>query len=515
MFKPIFALFWLMLTCLPAMAADAFVGLWEGRFTCDAQRNVQLRLIIKTASNSRLSGTFEYRGRRISFMMTGTVTSPDSFEFNPEAGARHPSGLQAQAFRGNLVKFGDREALQGRVLACRTSSFIAYRTEEPTPPPPVAAPRERDVGRLTSAVRTGIEFLVDRRDRNPHWWNRIEYSVIFSGVDRQTRDALLEDIREARANLLADALLNDLAHGPSEFPAGIGRALYVFRSARAQKWPDKVLQRVFRASEKRISDVLRPKLNEIASMSGNMPMNLDGLLKARAALNEVEAYRNSLRESFGVFDSENLLRPMLNRVALLEADMNVAKEFRAALDRILAAPNPRAETESLVMAISGYQALSEPLATIAKNGLRSASFAEVVIESADFTETVFEPKAKDIAWHVFNLVEHENARQGLKRCASGVIYDLIEWKNCALGEMGLKLRKIRKVECKEERSGLQYLCGFYQESIMISSRDGRPLQSGPVFEALMPNGRMNSSTSARFTRTAAGAGWAGSELGAR
>ncbi|WP_037082990.1 hypothetical protein [Neorhizobium vignae] len=234
-----------------ALANDTLKGRWKGNLSCDADKSLQMVLSIDEVKNDQLIGVFEFRSgwKLAKYNVAGVATSSGKFEFEPGSWIMQPTGFRASGLRGDLVEMGGRKSLRGTLTQCRIGSFVAF-LQEPieAPPPPLSKGMFDAKGPAwINAVRGRIREFVEKHEDNQHWWNRLEHDVIFSRVDRPTKDQLLAEVREARANVKADSLLADLASGPREFPQGIGRALFIFRQAQKSEWPDKIKLRVYQA----------------------------------------------------------------------------------------------------------------------------------------------------------------------------------------------------------------------------------------------------------------------------
>ena len=491
--------------CATLAADETLVGEWKGSVRCTGEPKIKLNIKIKEGKDGRLSGEVEFsRG----YLKSGyTLEGPAVVDkrFTLKAGNWTTTSLRIvpSEIQGEFFQFADKTGIKGPLPVCKRGKYTAYRArvrEETTPTPPVAKNGERNVQKLTNTVNEGVRVLVGRRDRN--WWRRIELSIMVSRVDRNIKESLLAEVRLAKANVFADLLLEkELVSGPMTFPQGIGRAIFVFRQAQATDWPDNVKARVYKECQKRVVHVLRPELEQISAMARNLPDSLDGLIEARAALNRVDTYKASLEHAFGTMDRDNILPPMRARIAELEASPAVANELRARLDTIVKGPNPRATAEHLSLDISGFVPLSEPLATIMKDGWRRAAFAEIVI-SDNSGVSLSEPTARDIAWHVFNLAEMVNDGLRANSCKPGLVTgDLIEYTQCALGTIRTRVKSISKSYCEENQPGEVYTCYFGREQEVYDFITGEitNIEKNP--------------TSARFTKLPLGAGWTGSALG--
>jgi hypothetical protein len=398
-------------------------------------------LSIDEVKNDQLIGVFEFRsgGKLAKYNVAGVATSSGKFEFEPGSWIMQPTGFRASGLRGDLVEMGVRKSLRGTLTQCRIGSFVAF-LQEPieAPPPPLSKGMFDAKGPAwISAVRGRIREFVEKHEDNQHWWNRLEHDVIFSRVDRPTKDQLLAEVREARANVKADSLLADLASGPREFPQGIGRALFIFRQAQKSEWPDKIKLRVYQACQKRVSEVLRPPLTQAAASAASLPTSLDGLIRARAMLARVEEYRGSLEQAFGTLDQENLLTPLWQKITALESNPGVAAEFRAALEKARQQPDPRSATENVIFSVLGQHEFSSPLTVIAKEGRRLAALTEVEVANSAQSEDSSEPGAKDIAAYMHGLTETINATFAAMRCAPGKYdFDPITIARCKMGTGG-------------------------------------------------------------------------------
>ncbi len=492
-----------------AQANEKFLGDWAGSFECDADRNIKMNLKIDTVKDGRLAGVFEFRARlnHASYKVIGTATASGAFELKPGAWLKHPSGFRASGLQGQLFRFGNKDGMRGTLSECRKSHFVAVRKPriETTPPPAVAKSRERDINVLTKAVRAGIRELSLRRDRNRHWWNKIEHSVIFSRLDRKAKDALLAEIEDARADVEARALLDELAAGPKEYPKAIGRALHVLGRAKAAKWPDKVLRRVHDACEKQVAVALRPKLEQAAAMAATLPSSLEGLISARAALAPVEDYRASLTRAFGTLDPEGILKPVLRRLAEIEADPAVSAALRSELAAARRDQDPRGATESVLFRVLGSESAASPLAAVAAEGRDLAAIAAIVVEdqSPQLSDSL-EPSADDIA-----IFAHARAREMNKllaglRCKRGAIDDPITFAKCLLGESEFRVERIVKTGCVSETPGQQYNCSYFQGEILVIAQTGKPLPLQRAFETIygqLFGGSPSGGGTARFLRT--------------
>lgn len=510
MAKWLTALFLLIWPCAGAAAEETLVGEWRGSISCAGQPRIQFRMNIKEEPKGNVSGNAEFRRGYLKsdFVVEGDGVRDNNFTLKPGKSTQTSLRIPAAEFQGEFFSIGDKIGIHGSIEVCKRGRFSAFRAparEKATPKPPVAERGERNLNTLTKTVREGIRTLVDRRDQNDSWWRLIERGVISSRVDVKSKDALLTEVREAKANLFADALLEkELKSGPMTFPEGVGRALFVFKTARAAKdWPDSVKLRVYKECQKRVADVMRPELKRLAASAKGIPTSLDGLIEARAGLNRIDTYKASLEDAFGTVDQENILPPMRDRIAALEADPAVLEQLHLRLEDILEKPNPRAATDQLFLDISGYEPLSNPLDTVIREGQQQASLAEIVVSESRASTSPFEPSAAEIARHVFNIAERENDRLARKRCKSKTVYDPWTWSQCYLGELQLKVNRVAKHNCVEEKPSRAYTCYFDQETVLFVPRTGEVTQN------------LGSSTSARFTRNMPNDNWHGSELGAR
>ncbi|MBY5869318.1 hypothetical protein [Rhizobium leguminosarum] len=486
-------------------SAETLVGKWNGSVDCIGQKDIKLRLSIKD-ENGRLAGEVDFsRGfLRSGYTIEGTGVVDNKFVLKPGKWTNTSLNVVPSEIHGEFFSMGAKVGIHGTLRVCKRGIFTAFRErerEQATAEPPRAKPQERDVHALTKAVREGVSILAARHDRNIHWWRSIEHSVIFSRVDRTAKDALLSEVREAKANVFADWLLErELAPGPMAFPAGVGRAIYVFDEARRTDWPDNVKLRVYKECQKRVTDVLRPELEQIAALTETLPVSLDGLIRARTALNHVDAYKASLEDAFGTLDQENILPPARLRIAALEGTPLISDQLQIRLDNILKEPNPRSTTERLLLDISGFEPLSEPLGTIMREGWRRAAFAEIAIEDGGSDSNSFEPSASEIARHVFDIFEQENARLARKHCGPGFVDDPWTWSQCAVGETRIRLNKLSKIKCVEIEPKKTFTCHFSREAVWFR------FQTGEVLE------NVSGTTSARFVKDSIG-GWEGSALG--
>ncbi|CAN7696528.1 hypothetical protein [Neorhizobium sp. LjRoot104] len=477
-------------------------------------------LSINEISNDRLKGVFEFRsgGSLAKYNVTGTATPSGTFELEPGAWTLQPPRFRATALRGEIVEMGGRKAIRGTLTQCKTGSFLAFLQKPIEPPPPPLSKGMFDAKgpAWIDAVRGRIREFVEKREDNQHWWNMLENEVIFSRVDRPTRDQLLAEVREARANLGADSLLADLASGPREFPQGIGRALIIFRQAQKSEWPNKIKLRVYQACQKRVGEVLRPLLTQAAASAAGLPTSLDGLIRARAMLAPLEEYRGSLEQAFGTLDQENLLTPLWQRIAALESNPAVAVEFRAALEKARQQPDPRSATENVIFSVLGQQEFASPLTAIAKEGRRLAALTEVEVANNAQNEDGSEPGANDIAAYMHGLTETINATFAAMRCAPGKYdFDPITIARCKMGELEVRLKRVVKIACRAEKPRQQYLCQFDHRSQLVSFRTGQPvpLEESLSLQAYFPGGRLAGSSRARFVPNVLGSGWTGSRVG--
>lgn len=502
-----------------ALANDALKGKWTGSFSCDADKNLRMTLSIDEIENDNIKGVFEFRARGMlaKYAVRGTTTPAGEMLLEPGEWIIHPTRFRSSGLVGKIEEIGGKNVLRGRLTDCRTSSFFASRREPGVPPlPPLSKGMFDAKGpEWIDAVRGRIADFAARREADQHRWNQLQNDVRFSRVDKPTKDKLLSEVREARANVRADALLSELASGPKEFPQGIGRALYVLRQSERSDWPDNIKRRIHGAAEKQIFEALRPQLIQIRDLAADLPMSLEGLIKARASLAQVEDYRAALERSFGTMDKENLLAPMSQKIAELQASPVVAREFREALERTRRQPNPRVETANVIFRVMGPDESSSPLTPIAKEGTRLAALAEVEVANLAPSEDRNEPKANDLVEYMFDVIEGVNATFAAMRCAPGKYdFDPITIARCRMGELEIRLRSVSKIACQAERPGQQYVCEFDQRSQLVSFRTGKPI---PIEESFslgtqFPGGRLEGSRRARFVRAISGDGWVGSQV---
>ncbi|WP_406873012.1 hypothetical protein WHT83_03845 [Aminobacter sp. P9b] len=505
----------LLLVCSSSavLANEELLGRWTGGLTCGPDKNLPLTLSITEARNGKLKGVFEFRSgwHKAKYHVVGTTTSTGAFQLDPGPWIMQPTGFRAVGLQGQVARFGSRPMIQGTLLDCNGGSFTAFLQpppEEP-PPPPLAKMFDRKGPQWIKAVRDRVQEYVRKRVDKPRWWNQLEREVGFSKVDQATRETLLAEVREARADVRADALLQELASGPKEFPQGIGRALFIFRQAQTSEWPDKTKLRVYKACQKQVAEVLRPKLTEIAALAANLPTTLEGLAEARAAIAPMEDYRHSLEQAFGTLDQENLLSPMLKRIAELELNPAIAIAFREALAVARQQSDPRTATENVIYNVLGQASSSYPLAAIAAEGRKLAALAEVVVESIASEGDRSEPSASDMAAYMFTLVERFNAPLAAMRCAPGQ-HDVTDLPRCQLGELEARLKKIVKSGCQAEKPGQQYVCDFNQYSQLVYFRTGEPPVDSFALSTRFPGGRMEGPQKVRFVRQVLGGGWVGS-----
>lgn len=512
----IFAFLGALAICSGSQASELLEGRWMGGLACTGAADVRAEIDIKSEGNGRLTGEVSFYKLRTSYNFTGTITST-TFELLPGEWVKPPTKrFEPPILKGDLDLKAPGQVLRGNLPSCgrKGGSFTFFRMparEKSTPEPPYAKSRETDPIRLTQDVRAGIKTMVQRRDRNHHWWSGIRSGITFSDVTDQDKARLYAEVDQAQGTLEADFLLDELANGPKSFPEGIGRALFLNDRARASNWPDAVKERVSAACRIRIADVLRPKLQQIVGLAETLPSSLEGLIKARSALNEVETYKPKLEAMFGTLDLENVLPPVKTRIAAIEADPAVAAEFQAELDAILKQKKPLVRTEDLVFAITGYETLSQPLASIAIAGLKNAAFAEVVVTDLSGAANPREPSAHEIALHVFNVVTKPNAALASMQCAGP--QKVTSMVQCGLGEMRTKLNSVAKSRCVEEAPDNRFICYFEHSTSFVSAQDGKPTSGNIIFDTVMPGGRTANQSSARFTRNAGGS-WTGSALGA-
>ncbi|WP_163881562.1 hypothetical protein [Rhizobium laguerreae] len=469
-----------------------------------------MTLSVNESKNGQLKGVFEYSAGldgRASYNVTGTVTPTGSFRIIPGSWIMHPTGFRAIGLQGQVGQSGSKRVIDGTLPECKPGAFRASLLPPvEAPPPPLAKTFDQD--EWIKAVRKRLHEYVQNRESKQIWWNRLARDVDSSRVvDRPTKDTLLAEIREGRANVKADALLDELASGKKAFPGGMGQALRILDQARLSDWPDNVKLRVHEACKTRIVEVLRPILTEIAASAASMPNTLEGLAEARAALAPVEAYRQSLEYLFETFDQENLLTPMWQKIAELESNPAIATEFREAFAIARREPDPRAATEDVIRNVLGERSTSVTLADIAAEGRRDAALAEVVVESTASETDSGEPSASDIALFMYSVADGFNKTFAAMRCAPGD-HDVTDAPKCILGELEIRLKRIVKTRCLAEMPGQQYACDFDQFSQTVSFRTGEPVQV--TFD--YPGGGMNGPQKVRFIRRINSEGWDGSRL---
>lgn len=511
----LFASFLLLSFGTSALAAESLVGEWRGVFTCGQARNSRMILDIKETASGQIEGVFEVRAgwNKASYHVVGTSKPDGTFELTPGAWIHQPPGFRAVELQGQVISVGSGPPqIQGRPVGCKPGGFRAtFQKPFKKPPPPLAQKvQDRKGPKWINAVRARTQDYVQKHVDDPSWWKMLETEVVTSYVDRATKLALLEEITAARGSIRSAALLEELEAGPRDFPRGIGVALRIYGQAEKSDWPDDIKQRVYSACKKRVADVLRPKLTEIAAMAPKMPSSLEGLAEARAAIAPIEDYRQSLEHAFGVLDQEDLLAPLFQRIADLEAMPGIAIEFRSALATARGQAKPRDATENVIFNVLGLRNTSPALAAVAAEGRRLAALAEVKVESIAGEADRNEPSADDMAKYMYAVVEGFNDTFAAMRCSPGR-YPPDEYIRCKFGELEVRLKRVVKTGCEVEVPGRQYVCNFDHYSQLVSFRTGEPVDS-PNLSMRFPDGRLEGPKKVRFIKPANGEGWDGMRL---
>ncbi|MBZ7927107.1 hypothetical protein LAC81_34690 (plasmid) [Ensifer adhaerens] len=512
---------WLCASCLllgsgsSALSAEPLVGEWRGVFSCGQAKNIRMILDIKETASGQIEGVFEVQAgwNKVSYHVVGTSTPTGAFELKPGTWIHQLPGFRAVELQGQVISVGSGPPqIQGRPVGCKPGGFRAtFQKPFKKPPPPLAQKvQDRKGTKWINAVRARTQDYVQKRVDEPSWWKMLETEVVTSYVDRTTKHALLEEITEARGSIRSAALLDELEAGPKDFPRGIGVALRIYGQAEKSNWPDDVKQRVYSACKKRVAEVLRPKLEEIAAVAAKIPPSLEGLAEARAAIAPVEDYRQSLEHAFGALDQENLLAPMVQRIAQLEAIPGIAIEFRSALATARSQAKPREATENVIFNVLGPRSTSSSLAAIAVEGRRLAALAEIKVESIAGDADRNEPSADDMAKYMYAVVEGFNDTFAAMRCSPGR-YPPDEYVRCKFGELEVRLKRVVKTGCAVEVPGRQYVCNFDHYSRLVSFRTGEPVDS-PDLSMRFPDGRLEGPKKVRFVRQASGEGWDGTRL---
>jgi hypothetical protein len=221
-------------------------------------------------------------------------------------------GRKAASLRGHIERGILFDRIKGKLSPCSHGDFGAeFRPPYESPPPPVAKNYWDAKGPAwVKAIRAKIQDFVQKRVDNQNWWNALGNEVISGHVDGPTKNSLYAEYHQARASVAAFALLDELASGPKDFPAGIGRALILFDRATGSEWPNETKLLAYKACQQQVAEVLRPKLKEVAALAASQPASLGNLMRARAAFAPIESYRISLERAFGTIDQEDLLAPM-------------------------------------------------------------------------------------------------------------------------------------------------------------------------------------------------------------
>ena len=352
------------------LADEKLFGRWEGSLTCDAAE-IQMVLSITKTSRGNFSGELNLQagGQANNYAVVGKTTSPDTFQIQL-ANWKVPGFQGMYPLKGKIIQEGGRDAIRGDLRECKKGSFTAYLKA-----PPATAPADRLYVEENYWKRKGPGFVKGIRDRTQQYaqkresdqqrWKILEEEVIHSHLEMPTREALWNEVKQARANIGADALLAELAAVPKTFPNGVGRAIFVISTAQAMKWPDEVTLRVHKACLTHATESLRPMLKEIAVLAQGQP-NLETLMEVREKLAPIETFRQSLENAFGTIDPENVLAPM----AKLEANTAVKDEFRTALAKARQTSTPRKSTEEVIFSVLGLERSSSPLDPIAAEGRR-------------------------------------------------------------------------------------------------------------------------------------------------
>jgi hypothetical protein len=292
-----------------------------------------MALTIWREEGNRVIGRFEFKTSRGTgiYAVEGTAQSDGKFSLKAGRWIHHPGGTVKYGFEGR-VTVGTRE-IEATFPQCRTGRIHASRTGDAGPRPnnqrSAARPTQRDGTRTRNAdawvesMRDKIAAFERQGDATSRAWRQIRHEIIFRkpiGVPAATEKQLFAALDAARAKLGADALLARLASDTTTSRNGkLGGALQIAYEARRMNWwPEKELSRVIIAARNQAAEVLRLEFQAVAALADKLPETLDGLVQARAALAPLDRNRASLLQAFRTDDPEDILEPLLRRIAAIE-----------------------------------------------------------------------------------------------------------------------------------------------------------------------------------------------------
>lgn len=534
-----------------ASAEDGLLGRWEGRYSCNAIRNIAMVLTIKQVAEHRVSGDFEFRrgATRGSYAVAGALDQQGMFNLDPTTWLKRASRFEAISLQGRLTPSGD--AIEGKFPACPNGSYRATRASitaqerQPAPasqrtrreaaPSPLpsngfrseaaerrggaaqARPRPSDPPSVrpedaawATMIRGEIARLVASRETQNAPWRAVGHKIVFSNhrANPVSSRALMVEFENARAGVRADILIDELASAPARLSDGaLGRVLRVVNEALASKWPPELVKRVREAARARATDVSRPELQAAASLAPDLPATLEGLAKARAALAPIESYRAALVNAFGTIDPEGILVPLRQRIDKIEADPAVAAELRRTLAEARREKNPRAATEQLLTNVFGVRPPPPALATIVAEGRELAALAAITVESRPGTSSdPHEPSARDVAAFAAKRAAEINRIFAALKCKPGPISDPIIFAKCGLGNLEVRMVRVIKERCLVETPAQQFLCEFRQDVRLVNAHNGEPVPIVNllnVLSSIIPGGYPGEVSQGRFVRRGA------------
>lgn len=318
----------------------------------------------------------------------------------------------------------------------------------------------------------------------------------------EERQALLAEIDRRSAELRADRMMQDIAALPDTgFMNGdLGLVLRAVEKA-ADLPPDLAATLREAAATKAHAMLAAPKATAVAVLP-DLPVGLEGLRQAEAAMAPLAQWRAPMEAAFGSIDPEGVLRPLHDRIAALWADAGVQQEFASVLSRVEARGDARG---AVLAAAAPYIAADDlfrapELARIVEEAVLDAELRQVRLVDTSVPTAAGEPTINEIAAFVLGRVRdaNEEIRRQEEICLSGSFTDPVAALNCLsqpavwsgqTGQFGVVLLAVEKLGCTAEVAGTRYRCLFTQ-TIDITLPDGMGiggipgLTSGEVQDAL-------------------------------
>jgi len=328
--------------------------------------------------------------------------------------------------------------------------------------------------------------------------------------------ALRTEAEAAARTALFNKLLADLEGVGNDYDAGhLGTALRVADEARASKLEPGRIDQVVAAARDKAAAILNPRLDAAAGLATMLPRSLEGLIKARDALEPLAVYRDSMDRTFGSLDPEGRLRPLYDQISELEGDPSVIAELKNALDAAAASEKPRENVERLVAQVtsSGTALIPAEMAELIASAREDAEINAVVITDLSGNPDPSEPSAREIAAFAMKRVRDASSEMAGQEavCTSGRVTDPVQAMKCLsnpalwTGQTGSRvtLLGVTKVGCEPEVKNRQYLCYFNQQvRIDIAGSQAYGTDWGQMTQELSGKEIVD----ARFFR-AAGGGW--------